>query len=157
MNAHFRFPHSHFPLPNSDFRLPHSEFPIPASHCRPSIYRWIPLLGDPLQLSGSQIAVPRALAPLLGLMDGTRDEAGLEAALQVRAGIKLAPGLLTQLLADLDDAYLLDNERFQGWITRSLAATEYRYIGSAAAIEPRGCCIDLDLVKIVMAVPFEPV
>ena len=70
------------------------------------------LLRDPLQLSDASIAIPRPLAPLLGLMDGTRDSAGLEAALQVRAGLLLAPGLLAKLLADLDHAYLLDNERY---------------------------------------------
>lgn len=70
------------------------------------------LLRDPLQLSDTQIAVPRPLAPLLGLMDGSRDEAALEAALLLRAGVRLAPGLLSRLLADLDAACLLDNERF---------------------------------------------
>jgi AmmeMemoRadiSam system protein B len=70
------------------------------------------LLRDPLHLSDTQIAIPRPLAPLLGLMDGQRDPAALEAALQIRAGVRLAPGLLAKLLADLDAAYLLDNERF---------------------------------------------
>jgi AmmeMemoRadiSam system protein B len=70
------------------------------------------LLRDPLRLSGTQLAVPRPLGLLLALMDGTRDEAALEAALQVRGGVRLAPGLLAKLLADLDSAYLLDNERF---------------------------------------------
>ncbi len=71
------------------------------------------LLRDPLQLSDMQLAVPRPLGLLLALMDGTRDEPALEAALQVRAGVRLAPGLLDKLLADLDAAYLLDNERFE--------------------------------------------
>jgi AmmeMemoRadiSam system protein B len=70
------------------------------------------LLRDPLGLSDAQIAIPRPLGMLLALMDGTRDEAALEAALQVRAGVRMAPGLLSRLLADLDEAYLLDNERF---------------------------------------------
>lgn len=70
------------------------------------------LLRDPLRLSSTQIAIPRPLAPLLALMDGSRDEAALEAALQIRAGVRLAPGLLARLLADLDAAFLLDNERF---------------------------------------------
>jgi MEMO1 family protein len=70
------------------------------------------LLRDPLRLSDTQLAVPLSLAPLLGLMDGTRDEAALEASLQIRAGVRMAPGLLPRLLADLDAAYLLDNERF---------------------------------------------
>jgi MEMO1 family protein len=82
------------------------------------------LLRDPLQLAGASIAVPRALGLLLGLMDGSRDEAALEAALRVRAGVRLAPGLLSQLLADLDKAYLLENERFVA--ARSAAVEAYR-------------------------------
>jgi len=70
------------------------------------------LLRDPLRLTDAQLAIPRPLAPLLGLMDGTRDEVALEAALQIRAGVRLAPGLLSNLLADLDKALLLENERF---------------------------------------------
>ncbi len=70
------------------------------------------LLRDPLRLSSSTLAIPRPLAPLLGLMDGTRGEEALEAALRVRTGVRLAPGLLTKLLRDLDEALLLDNERF---------------------------------------------
>jgi AmmeMemoRadiSam system protein B len=82
------------------------------------------LLRDPLQLSGATIAIPRPLAPLLALMDGTRDEAGLEVALQIRAGVRLAPGLLPNLLADLDRALLLDNERFEA--AREAARQAYR-------------------------------
>jgi AmmeMemoRadiSam system protein B len=70
------------------------------------------LLRDPLQLRETQIAIPRPLAPLLALMDGTREAADLEAALQVRTGVRLKPGLLSKLLADLDEACLLDNERY---------------------------------------------
>jgi AmmeMemoRadiSam system protein B len=70
------------------------------------------LLRDPLHLTDAQLAIPRPLAPLLGLMDGTRDEAALEVALQIRAGVRLAPGLMSNLLTDLDATLLLDNERF---------------------------------------------
>jgi hypothetical protein len=82
------------------------------------------LLRDPLELGESAIAVPRALAPLLALMDGTRDEAALEAALRVRAGVRLAPGLLARLVADLDTALLLDNERCAA--ARAAAVSAYR-------------------------------
>jgi len=68
------------------------------------------LLRDPLRLRDTTIAIPRPLAPLLALMDGSRDQAGLEAALRVRSGVRLAPGLLSQFLSDLDRACLLDNE-----------------------------------------------
>lgn len=82
------------------------------------------LLRDPLHLSDATLAVPRPLAPLLGLMDGTRDAAALEAALMIGAGVRLAPGLLPRLLADLDEALLLDNERFAQ--ARGAALREYR-------------------------------
>lgn len=82
------------------------------------------LLRDPLLLSDTHIAIPRPLGPLLGLMDGTRDEGELEAALQVRAGVRLAPGLLSKLLADLDEAYMLDNKRFAE--ARAAAARDFR-------------------------------
>jgi AmmeMemoRadiSam system protein B len=71
------------------------------------------LLRDPLGLSDGQIAVPRPLGLLLALMDGTRDNSGLEAALAVRTGLRLAEGLLDTLVSDLDAAFLLDNERFR--------------------------------------------
>jgi AmmeMemoRadiSam system protein B len=70
------------------------------------------LLRDPLHLSDNQIAVPRPLGLLLAMMDGTRDSSALEAALRVRTGLRLAEGLLQQLVMDLDAALLLDNERF---------------------------------------------
>ena len=71
------------------------------------------LLRDPLGLSDSQIAVPRPLGLLLAMMDGTRDNSTLEAALTVRTGLRLAEGLLEALVNDLDAAFLLDNERFR--------------------------------------------
>jgi hypothetical protein len=70
------------------------------------------MLRDPCRLSDTTLAVPRPLAPLLALMDGTRDERALEAALLIRTGVRLAPGLLSRLLSDLDEAFMLDNERF---------------------------------------------
>lgn len=82
------------------------------------------LLDDPLRLSDTSIAVPRPLAALLMLMDGTRDPSRLEAALQVQAGVRLAPGLLEQLVAGLDAAFLLDNERFRQ--ARAAAVETYR-------------------------------
>ena len=82
------------------------------------------LLRDPLHLSDKQIAVPRPLGLLLALMDGTRDSDALEAALSVRAGVRLAAGLLEQLLEDMDAARLLENERFQE--ARTAALRSYR-------------------------------
>jgi AmmeMemoRadiSam system protein B len=82
------------------------------------------LLLDPLHLSDSHIAVPRPLGLLLALMDGTRDSSALEAALAVRAGLRLVDGLLNALLRDLDETLLLDNERFRE--ARAAAIQRYR-------------------------------
>lgn len=82
------------------------------------------LLRDPLGLSGKTLAIPRPLAPLLGLMDGTRETGALEATLLIHTGVRLAPGLLGKLLDDLDDALLLDNERFA--VQKAAALRSYR-------------------------------
>jgi AmmeMemoRadiSam system protein B len=46
------------------------------------------------------------------LCDGTRDPSALRASLAVRAGVQIGPTVLEQVLAQLDEALLLDNERF---------------------------------------------
>ncbi len=51
---------------------------------------------------------------------------------------------------------MFDNQGLQRWIACSLADAEYRRISGAAAVEPCRCSVYLDLVQIVMAVPFKP-
>ncbi len=104
------------------------------------------LLRDPLRLSDAQIAVPRPLAPLLGLMDGSRDESELEAALLLRAGVRLAPGLLSKLLADLDAACLLDNERFAEAKAAALRAYREAPFRPLASLDGSGAADDPDRV-----------
>jgi AmmeMemoRadiSam system protein B len=70
------------------------------------------MLRDPLRLSDQAIFLRPELGLLLELCDGTRDESELRAALAVRAGLRLTPTVLEQILAQLDDALLLDSERF---------------------------------------------
>jgi AmmeMemoRadiSam system protein B len=70
------------------------------------------LLRDPLRLADASVYLSMALAPLLELCDGTRSEAELRASLAVRAGVQIAPSTLEQVLAQLDEALLLDNDRF---------------------------------------------
>jgi AmmeMemoRadiSam system protein B len=71
-------------------------------------------------LSDQVVFLRPQLGLLLELCDGTRDESELRAALAVRAGIRLAPTALEQILAQLDDALLLDNERFAQAYTAAL-------------------------------------
>ncbi|MDD5093549.1 MAG: AmmeMemoRadiSam system protein B [Dehalococcoidia bacterium] len=70
------------------------------------------LLGDPLRLTEGTVAVPQALAVLLGLCDGTRDMGTLQKGFELRTGIPLSGSTLEQILSHLDEAFLLDNERF---------------------------------------------
>jgi len=83
------------------------------------------LLRDPLQLTPKTIVIPQQVAPALALCDGTRQDAGaLSAALAVRYGLRLAPGVVEQLLKALDDALMLDNDRFAQ--AKGQAVDEYR-------------------------------
>ena len=68
---------------------------------------------DPLRLSDHAIVIPRQLAPLLALCDGTRDAGALRAVLMVRFGLQMGPDALERLLAALDQALLFEGERFQ--------------------------------------------
>jgi AmmeMemoRadiSam system protein B len=69
------------------------------------------LLRDPLALSDKVAVLPQVLAPLLALMDGSRDVSELHAALLVRAGMRISPEIIQHLIDQLDDAILLDNDR----------------------------------------------
>jgi AmmeMemoRadiSam system protein B len=78
------------------------------------------MLRDPLRLSDQTVFLHPQLALLLELCDGTRDESELRAALAVRAGLRLTSTALEQILTQLDNALLLDNERFTQACTAAL-------------------------------------
>jgi len=82
--------------------------PVPTTHAGRAGF----VLRDPLALSEQALFLPRGLAPLLALCDGTRDLSGLQAALMIRFGVRASLDVLAQLVAQFDAAYLLDNERF---------------------------------------------
>ena len=79
-------------------------------------------LRDPLQLTEQAILIPRALAPLLMLCDGTREIGALRAALMVEFGVRVREEVLAHVISALDDALLLDNERFAAARQRTLDA-----------------------------------
>ncbi len=94
--------------------------PHPITHDgRPSI-----LLRDPLQLTDKGVVLPQQLTPFLALCDGTRDVGGLQASLAIRYGLRIGTDVLEQFLATLDEALLLDNDRFSHAQEQALA--EYR-------------------------------
>ncbi len=71
------------------------------------------LLRDLLELSNGYILVPQSLAPLLPLMDGTRDLDWLRATLAIQFGTQVPEAEINKLVAALEDAYLLDTPRFR--------------------------------------------
>ncbi len=82
------------------------------------------LLEDPLHLSSTHIYVPKALIPLLSLMDGSRDIRGLQVGVQLRYGYYVPEAIIKQLVSALDEAFMLENERFDEAKNRALM--EYR-------------------------------
>ncbi len=80
------------------------------------------LLRDPLQLSGNYLVLPQEMGPVLGLFDGTRDLEGIRSTFMIRFGAAVPANLLQQLVAVLDDNYMLDNARAAEAHQRSLEA-----------------------------------
>lgn len=70
------------------------------------------LIEDPLRLSQKAIFVPGSLAALLALLDGSRDVGTIKTGFELRTGLFISPQVVTEVLAELDEALLLDNERF---------------------------------------------
>ena len=70
------------------------------------------LLEDPLRLSGKAVFVPDSLATLLMLLDGTRDAGTIRTGFELRTGLPLGPQVVSDVLTELDEALLLDNDRF---------------------------------------------
>ena len=85
--------------------------------------RWL-MLRDPLGISQQPLLVPSAAAPLLALCDGARDLATIRSAAELRAGLRLTPAQLAEFVSALDQALLLDNERFHQ--ARTQALHDYR-------------------------------
>lgn len=70
-------------------------------------------LSDPLGISKDTIFIPAALLPMLGLFDGRRSLAEIEAEVQVSGEIELPANFLRGLVEQLDQQLMLDSPRFQ--------------------------------------------
>ncbi len=96
---------------------------------RPVDLRWVQWQGqqllhiqDPLRLSDKTIIVPPAMAPLLALLDGTRDPDAVRSAFLLRSQVYLKPDQIQGLIDSLDQALLLDNRRFRNAMQEALGA-----------------------------------
>ena len=70
-------------------------------------------LQDPLRLSEGVLMVAGPMAPLLALLDGTRDLDGLRVGFLLRTGVTLSPSQIKGFIEGLDDALMLENQRFR--------------------------------------------
>ncbi|NPA91920.1 MAG: AmmeMemoRadiSam system protein B [Chloroflexi bacterium] len=97
------------------------------------------LLEDPLGLSETHIYVPQPMIPLLPLMDGTRDARGLQVGVQLRHGYTLPLDVVEQLIEALDQALMLENERFDRAKAEALHAyrsAPHRPLAHAGSVYP---------------------
>lgn len=79
------------------------------------------LLRDPLSLSGKVMTLPAMLGPVLAACDGTRDARGIQTVLLLHFGLRVSLDIINQVLAALDELYLLDNDRSAAAQAQALA------------------------------------
>lgn len=79
------------------------------------------LLQDPFQLSGQYMVLPQVYGPVLYLLDGRRDLATIRRDLYARFGLRAEEDVIRQLVAALDEALFLENERYRIAYAEALA------------------------------------
>lgn len=96
---------------------------------RPVDARWVNhqgqptlMLSDRMRLSDQAILVPRVLAQILPLCDGTHDLNALRSIFELRAGVPISLSIVQELAESLDEALLLDSPRFQAAYREALEA-----------------------------------
>ncbi len=80
------------------------------------------LLRDPLDLSDQYLVVPQALGPALALCDGQHGAASITARLRSDYGLRIGQDVVEELLAALDKACFLQNERSAQAMADALAS-----------------------------------
>jgi AmmeMemoRadiSam system protein B len=97
------------------------------------------LLRDPLRITERMLVIAQQLAPVLTLMDGTRNLGELRASLEVRFGLRLNQSDLEYLIKQLDSALLLHNDHFAQTcqaVLEQYRQADYRLPSSAGASYP---------------------
>ena len=98
------------------------------------------LLQDPRQETEGQLVLPPILAHMLRYIDGRHDIPAIYQALEQDAGFPLPAGTIEKAIQQLDQAYMLDNERFQQYRQRvygDFLAHDYRPMILAGVNYPR--------------------
>ena len=81
------------------------------------------LLRDPLELSNHQLILSPALAQMLLFFDGTRGLEEMQSAFLLQFGFTIETSVILDTVAQLDEAYLMDNERSR----QAIRALRQRY------------------------------
>jgi AmmeMemoRadiSam system protein B len=91
-----------------------------------TIYQGEPvfLIQDRLKLTEAAIVLPQVLGPLVMLCDGEHSLPEITAALEIRFGLRLSQEIIESLLAQFDEALLLEGETFEQIKRQAIA--EYR-------------------------------
>lgn len=96
-------------------------------------------LHDELGIAAEGALIPQQLAPLLSLFDGTRDIASLRSGLLMRTGVTLPESAISNIIAQLDKALMLENGAFQQAaerFMRSYRRAKHRQASHADAVYP---------------------
>lgn len=97
------------------------------------------LMQDNLHLTEAAIILPEALGPLVLLCDGSSTLSEIQAALEVRYGLRLTADVLQSLVNQFDQALLLEGETFEQANQRAITnyrAAPYRHPLSAGHSYP---------------------
>ena len=79
-------------------------------------------LRDPMSLSDVTVMIPEAAAPVVTLLDGSRNLAEIRSALALRFGITATDGEVRSMIGQLDQALLIGNGEYRRARRRALKA-----------------------------------
>lgn len=118
------------------------EFP----KLRPLEPMWVEHMGrrflhlrDPMNMAGEMLMIPEEVAPIVALMDGTRNPAQIRAGMSLRFGTHITEDNVRSIVEGLDGALLIENGRYRAAIKRALAeyrAADARPMSHAGAVYP---------------------
>jgi MEMO1 family protein len=80
------------------------------------------LLHDPQQITDNSLLIPQPLATILAFCDGEHELQDMLTAFQHHVGLRLPYKRLEELITALDEAFMLENERFFAAYARTLTA-----------------------------------
>lgn len=96
-------------------------------------------LRDHMSLSDLTIMIPEVAAPVVTLLDGTRNLAEIRSALALRFGLTVTDQELASMIGQLDQALLIGNGQYRRARRRAVAeyrATDHRAMSHVGAVYP---------------------